>query len=171
MDCKWSNFNPLESYTPWRHALLGSIVACPDVCMQKKGNAACCLLKMEIPFSIFGFMDCKWSNLNALESYTPWSHSLLGSIERCPFLCNAGEGKCCNGLLKIEIHFSISGFMDCKWSNLNPPGSPTPWCHSLLGPLWGRPFLCMQEKGDAAYGLLIHGNLFTTNEFGGLQMI
>ena len=43
---------------------------------------------------------------------------------------------------------SDSGFVDCKWFNLNAPGSYTPWCHPLLGSaVVGFPFLYMQEKG------------------------
>ena len=36
--------------------------------------------------------------------------------------------------LKIMKNFwdKIS-LTDCKWSNLNAPGSDTPWCYSLLG--------------------------------------
>ena len=43
--------------------------------------------KMEIIFCKIGFVDCKCSHLNAPGSYTPWSHSLLGSIVGCPFFC------------------------------------------------------------------------------------
>ena len=69
---------------------------------------------------------------------------------------HAGKGKCCMWAVnKVEIHFAKIGFMDCKWSNLNAPGSYTPWCYSLLGYIVGCPFHCMQEKGTAASGLLI----------------
>ena len=34
---------------------------------------------------------------------------------------------------KVEIYFAKIGFLDCKWFNLNAPGSYTPCCHSLLG--------------------------------------
>ena len=54
---------------------------------------------------------------------------------------------------KGEIHFAKIGFVDSKWSNLNAPGSYTPWCHSLLGYIVGSPFHSMQEKGNVAYGL------------------
>ena len=68
----------------------------------------------------------------------------------------AGKGKCCIWPVnKVEIHFAKTGFVDCKWSNLNAPGSYTPWCHSLLGSIVGCPFHSMQEKGNAACGLLI----------------
>ena len=56
---------------------------------------------------------------------------------------------------KVEIYFAKIGFVDCKLSNLNAPGSYTPWFHSLLGSSLGLPFLCMQEKGNAACGLFI----------------
>ena len=58
-----------------------------------------------------------------------------------PFSLEAGKGKCCIWLVnKVEIHFAKIGFLECKWFNLNGPGSDTPWCHSLLGPLWGAIF-------------------------------
>ena len=68
-----------------------------------------------------------------------------------PFPLDAGKGKWCMWVVnKVEIYFSKIGFVDSKWSHLNVPGSYTPWCHSLLGSTVGCPFLCMQEKGDAA---------------------
>ena len=56
---------------------------------------------------------------------------------------------------KVEIYYAKIGFMDCKWSNLNAQWSYTPWCYSLLGSILGCPFHSMQEKGNAACGLLI----------------
>ena len=56
---------------------------------------------------------------------------------------------------KVEIYFAKIGFLDCKWFNLNAPGSYTPLSHSLFGPTEGCPFPWMQEKGHAACGLLI----------------
>ena len=51
-----------------------------------------------------------------------------------PFSLNAGKGKCCMRLVdKVENHFAKIGFVDCKWSNLNAPGSYTLCCPSLLG--------------------------------------
>ena len=47
------------------------------------GKGKCCMWlgnKMEIHFAKMCYIDCIWSNLNALESHTPWSHSLLGFI-------------------------------------------------------------------------------------------
>ena len=85
----------------------------------------------------------------------PLHHSLLECTAGCPFLCMQKKGNAACGWIKIEIHFSISGLMDCKWSNLNAPGSYTPWCYSLLGSLVGCPFHSMQGKGSAACGLLI----------------
>ena len=73
-----------------------------------------------------------------------------------PFSLDAGKGKCCMWLVnKVEIHLAKKGFAESKWSNLNAPGSYTPWFHSLLGSRVELPFLCMQEKGNAACGLLI----------------
>ena len=80
----------------------------------------------------------------------------FGSSVGCPFPLHAGKGKCCMWPVnKVEIHFAKIDFLDSKWSNLNALGSSTPWCHSLLGLVWGVPFPCMQEKGNAACGLLI----------------
>ena len=68
----------------------------------------------------------------------------------------AGKGICCIWPVnKVEIHFAKIGFMDCKWSNLNAPGSYTPCCYSIFGYIVGCPFHRMQEKGTAASGLLI----------------
>ena len=39
----------------------------------------------------------------------------------------------CGMLKKVEILFAKIVFVDCKWSNLNAPGSYTPCCYSLLG--------------------------------------
>ena len=64
--------------------------------------------------------------------------------------------KCCMLLVKkVEIFFTKIGFVYSKWSNLNAPGSYTSWCHLLLGSTVECPFLWMQEKGDAACGLVI----------------
>ena len=42
---------------------------------------------VEIDFEKVGFIDSKWSYLNAPKSYTPWCHSLLGST----FSLDAGK--------------------------------------------------------------------------------
>ena len=55
----------------------------------------------------------------------------------------------------MEIYCTKIGFFDCKWSNLNATGTHTPCCHSILGSTVGCPFSLMQEKGNAACGLLI----------------
>ena len=68
----------------------------------------------------------------------------------------AGKGRCCMWPVnKVEIHIAKTGFVDCKWSNLNALGSINPWCYSLLGYIEGCPFHSMQEKGSAASGLWI----------------
>ena len=56
--------------------------------------------KVEDFFPNIGFVDCKWSNLNAPVSYTPWSHSILGSILDCPFHWMQEKGNVACGLLK-----------------------------------------------------------------------
>ena len=72
------------------------------------------------------------------------------------FSLHAEKGKCCMWLVnKVEIYFSIMGFLDSKWSNLNTPGPFTSSKLSLVVSLVGWPFLCMQEKGNSACGLLI----------------
>ena len=41
--------------------------------------------------------------------------------------------KCCMWYVNnVKIYSAKMGFKDCKWSNLNTPGSYTPWCHSLM---------------------------------------
>ena len=53
-----------------------------------------------------------------------------------PFSLDVGKGKCCMWPVnKVEIHFAKIGFVDCKWPNLNAPGSSTHCCHSLWGPI------------------------------------
>ena len=103
--------------------------------------------KVEIYFSKIGFIDCKWSNLNTPGSYTPCVIHFWGPLWSA--LYSAGRKReCCMWLInKVEIYFSKIGFVNCKWSNLNVPGSYTPWLHSLLGSTVGCPFPCMQEKG------------------------
>ena len=57
---------------------------------------------------------------------------------------------------KVEIYFAKIGFVDSRWSNLNAQGSYTPWCNPILGFTVGCPLVgCMQEKGNAACGLLM----------------
>ena len=69
------------------------------------------------------------------------------------------KGNAACGLLKSgNLLFNLVGFVDSKLFNLNAPGSYIPWFHSLLGSSVGLPFLCMQEKGNAACGLLKSGN-------------
>ena len=133
IDSKWSILSASGSYTLFCLSLLGSIMECPFRCMQEKECCIWIVIKVKIYFQNMGFIDSKWSNLNAPGSYTPCCHSLLGSIVGCPFLCMQENG-CCMWLLnKVETHFAKVGFVDCKWSNLNAPGSYALWCHSLLG--------------------------------------
>ena len=43
---------------------------------------------------------------------------------------HAVKGNCCMCLVnKVEIHLEKMGFMDCKWTNLNTPGSYTSLYH------------------------------------------
>ena len=161
--------HPLVSFTFGVHC---GVPFSPDA-----GKGKCCiwlLNKVEIHFAKIGFVDCKWSNLNAPGSYTPCSnllckirfrwllmvqfecprviHPLLSStIGVCctvPLSLHAGKGKCCMWpIKKVEIYFSKIGFVDSKWSNLNAPGSLTPWFHSLLGCIVGCPFPLHAGKG------------------------
>ena len=112
--------------------------------------------KVAIHFAKISLVDCKWSNLNAPGSYTPWSHSLLEYKVGLSISLYAGKGKCCIWRVnKVEIHLAKIGFVECKWSNLNAPGSYTPWSHLLLGCKLEYPFHSMQEKGNVAFGVLI----------------
>ena len=132
------------------------------------------------------FLDCIWLDLNAPVSYTPWCHSLLGSITKVPFFQHAGKGKCCMWIVnKMEIYFAKIGFIDCKWSNLNRPSSYTPWCldsllvSTLECPLYlyadahlftttrlsfsdGRPLVRMEGAGEEVGGRK-EGNHFAAN--------
>ena len=56
--------------------------------------------KVEIYISKIGLVDCKWSYFKTPVSYTPWSHSLLGSILGWPFPCMQGKGNAPCGLWK-----------------------------------------------------------------------
>ena len=86
------------------------------------------------------------------------------SSDHCgmPFPMDAGKGKCCMWpAIRQEFYFPKIGFLDSKWSNSNAPGLYTPWCHSLLVTTVGCPFLYMQEKGNAASGLLKERNIIS----------
>ena len=66
------------------------------------------------------------------------------------------RGKCGMWLVNmVEIPFAKIGFVVSKLSNLNAPGSYTPWTPSLLGSTVACPFLWMQEMVNAACGWLI----------------
>ena len=49
---------------------------------------------------------------------------------------------------KVEIYFRLMGFVDSKWSNLISPGSYTPWCLQLLGPLYGAHSRTQGKRGE-----------------------
>ena len=66
-----------------------------------KGN--CCMWpvnQVEIYFAKIGFVDSKWSNLNAPGPYTPWGHSLFMSPAGCPFLGMQEKRSSAYGLFK-----------------------------------------------------------------------
>ena len=75
--------------------------------------------KVENHFAKIGFVDCKWSNLNAPGSYTcPLVSFTFGVNSGLPFSLDTGIGKCCIWLLNnVEIYFLKIGFVDSKWSN------------------------------------------------------
>ena len=110
--------------------------------------------KVEIYSSKIGFVDSKWSNLNTPGSCTPSFIHFLGQLWDGPFsACRKREMLHVVGN-KVEIYFSKIGFLDCKWSNLNTPGSYTPWCHSFFrSTVGGVPFTLHAGKGNAACGL------------------
>ena len=73
-----------------------------------------------------------------------------------PFFLDAGKGKCCMWLVrKVEISIVKIGFVDCKWSNSNAPGSYNPCCPSLLGSIVGYPFHCMQFATCSSYSVYV----------------
>ena len=101
-------------------ALLGSTVRDAVPFSLKAGKRKCCtwlVNKVEIDFAKIGFVNCKWSNLNASGSYTPWCHSPLESIVGCPFLCMQEKGNLHVVVVKVEIYLAKIGFVDCIWSN------------------------------------------------------
>ena len=69
------------------------------------GKGKCCMWpakNVEIPFAKIGFVDCKWSNLNAP---VPVSYIFLASFNfgvnsGLPFSLDAGKGKCCMWFVK-----------------------------------------------------------------------
>ena len=125
------------------------------------GKMKCCMCllnNMQIYFSIIGFIDSNWSNLNTPGSRLIYllKFFIIGVQCGMPFPLHAWKGKFCMHLVNnVENNFSLSGFIDHKWSNLSTPGSYIPWKLSLLVSTVGCPFLCMQEKGKGACGLLI----------------
>ena len=93
--------NAPGSYTPWCPSLLGYIVGCLFHCYAGKGK--CCMWpvhKVEIYFAKIGFVDSKWSNLNAPGSYTHCSHSVLG------FTVHIHPGTC---VIMPVCHITVSG--------------------------------------------------------------
>ena len=75
-----------------------------------------------IYFAKVGFVDCNWSNLIILGSYTPCGHSFLESIMGCPFLGMHGKKDDACGLF-IEFPYSLyiilSGPMWWIWPSSN----------------------------------------------------
>ena len=87
--------------------------------------------KVEIYFPKIGFMDCKFSNLNATGSCAPWCHALCGPLWVL-FPLDAGKGNCYMWVIKKwKDIFPKIGFMDYKWSNSNVSGS----CARVMRPL------------------------------------
>ena len=110
--------------------------------------------KVELHWAKIGIVDCKWSNLNAQRSYTPWCHPFLGSYVGCPFLC-AGKGKCCMWLVnKVEIHLTKIGFVEYKWSNLNAPRFIHPLVSSTFWVHYRVPFSLDAGKGKCCMWLV-----------------
>ena len=72
------------------------------------------------------------------------------------FYLHAGKGCIWLGI-KMEIYFPKISFVDSKCSNLKAlwSNTPRPRCHTILRSTVGSPFLCMQEKGNSAYGYLL----------------
>ena len=65
--------------------------------------------KVEMYFSKIGFVDCIWSNLNALVSFT------FGVNCGVTFPLYEGKGKRCMWPInKEEIYFAEIGFVDYK---------------------------------------------------------
>ena len=65
--------------------------------MQEQGR--CCMWlanKVEIHFAKIGFVDLRWSNLNASGSYTLRCYPLMGYNRNCPFSAcrEKGTSKC-----------------------------------------------------------------------------
>ena len=71
-----------------------------------------------------------------------------------PFSQYAGKGKCCMWPVnKVEIPVSKIGFVDSKRSNLNAPGSYTPWYHNSFGVHYRRYFPLHAGKGKYCMNL------------------
>ena len=81
-----------------------------------KGMLHVSVNRVKIYFSKIGFVSCKWSNLIAPGSYTPWCHSLVGSTVGCPFLCMQ-EKVCC---MWVSIEWKFSFQKEVLWAANGP---------------------------------------------------
>ena len=119
-----------------------------------------CVKKAEI-FAEIGFMDCKWSSLNAPGPYILdvihfWCQ-LWGAI--CPAL---RKNMCMWRVNKVEISFVEIGFMDCKLFNLNAATPHTPWCHPLFGSIMGCYFNIFENWRHGPRACVIESSLTRT---------
>ena len=83
------------------------------------GKGKCCMwpvTKVKIHFAKIGYLDCKWSNLNASVIY-PWCHSLLGYFVVCPFHCMQEKGNAASGWL-IKWKFILKKWV--SWTANDP---------------------------------------------------
>ena len=82
--------------------------------------------------------------------------STFEALYEVSFSLHSGKGKSCMWTVnKVEICFTQIHFIYSKCSNWNALGFHTPWCHPLLRSIVRCLFLCMQEKGNPACGMLI----------------
>ena len=110
--------HPLVSFT------FGVHCGVPFLYMQEKGNAACGLLIKWNSFCKNRFCGLQMVQLECPRVIYPLVLFTFGVYCGVPFSLHAGKGKCCMWpVKKVEIPASKKGFVDCKWSNSNAPGS------------------------------------------------
>ena len=142
-------FHSLSSFVAWVAPFSNSCQ--PLVKTNRRNNLLLCFLATN-NLSYIDFL-----NLNVPGSFIhPFCHSFFRFHCRVPFSLHTGNGKCCMWLVdKVEILRAKIDVLDCKWPNMNDPGSYILFDIIFLGFTLGCPFPCIQEKRNAANDLLI----------------
>ena len=113
--------------------------------------------EVELHYAKIGFVDSRWSNLNAPWSYTPWSHSLLWSTEGCPFPCMQEKGNAASSLWKSGNLLLGNRFCGLQMVQLECPKVIHPLVSFTFIVNWGVPFSIHAGKGKCCIWILKKG--------------